>query len=839
MHKLSFTLLFFLVISFNTNAQNYQSINLNSSWEFKSISGKDWHPAEVPGSVYTDLYKNNLIQDPFKDTIENSLHWIDTTTWIYKKTFQKPKSLNPNQHIHLVFKGLDTYADVLLNDSLIYSSKNMFLPVEIEILTSILKKKNELKLIFHPTLIKEKEIYNNLSYKLPEGSRSITRKAAYQYSWDWAPKYLGCGIWEDVKLQIAQTAYLKNISYSVNNITSSKAEIIVKTEIESFKTMKAEIHIDSEEHDIYYENTIKLKQGTHNYTFNMEIDNPQLWWTHNLGLPYLYDFRINLTSANKTLHSQNLKVGIRKIELVQEKDSLGKSFYFKLNNVSVYMKGANYVPQNSFPGSVSNEQYKKLIQDVKSANMNMLRVWGGGIYEKDIFYELCDKEGILVWQDFMFANTMFPYDSIFFDNIKQEAQYQTKRLSKHPCIALWCGNNEIDEAWHNWGWSRAYSKKDSTLLWENYLHIFHQILPDIVHELSPNISYTTSSPLFGRGNPQSKTEGDNHYWYVWHDEYDFSWYNKVTGRFMSEFGFQSYPNNETIDYFYSSDKKDIDSEIIVAHQKHHKGNYLIKHYMKDYYPIPNEFNEFVYISQLLQAEGIRTGILAQRRAKPFCMGSLYWQLNDCWPAISWSSIDYLGNWKALHYFARQDYKNIILSPILEKDTLKVFAVSDSISIYDATLKISLIDFYGNKKIKKEITVSVNKINGTLIFKNDFSELLKKYSPKKHAVILELENKGKLLDKRIVYFAKPKDLDLKKINVNFRIKQIEEGYQITLKSTNLLKNVYIQIPAEGFWSNNFVDLVPGEEKVITFNTQENIKHIESKIKFTSLNHILNK
>jgi len=843
MQKLSFVIIsiILLITIKNVSSQNqeFETINLNNSWEFKSLKGEKWFNASVPGSVHTDLFNNKLIPDPYKSNVEKKLAWIDTTTWIYKKTFQKPKSLKPNQHIYLVFEGLDTYADIIINDSIVHSSNNMFLPVKIEIDRNILKKKNELKIIFHPTTVIEKAIYHKLSYKLPEGSRSVSRKAAYQYGWDWAPKYLGCGIWKNVELQITQSAYIKNLNYSVDKITSSKAEIIFKAEIESFNTIKGEININSDEHNIYYQNIIQLKQGRHNYTFKIEIDNPQLWWTHNLGLPYLYDFVFNLNSSGKTLHSQNLKLGIRKIELVQENDSLGNSFYFKLNNIPVFMKGANYVPQSSFSGSVSNEQYKKLIQDAKSANMNMLRVWGGGIYEKDIFYDLCDKKGILVWQDFMFANTMFPHDSIFLENIKQEAQYQTQRLSKHPCIALWCGNNEIDEAWHNWGWSRNYTKKDSTILWNNYLNIFHEILPNIVNQYSQDISYSTSSPLFGRGNSRSKTEGDNHYWYVWHDEYDFNWYNKVTGRFMSEFGFQSYPNNKTIDYFYSSEHKNIDSEIIAAHQKHHKGNYLINHYMKDYYPIPEDFEEFIYVSQLLQAEGIRTGILAQRRAKPFCMGSIYWQLNDCWPAISWSSIDYLGNWKTLHYFARQDFKNIILSPILEKNTLKVFALSDSISIYDASLRISLIDFYGNKKFKKEIMVSINKNNSTLLYEYDFSEFLKKYKTKKHAVVLELENNGKVLDKRIVYFAKPKDLDLKKININYRIKQVKDGYQITLKSTNLLKNVYIEIPAKGFWNNNFFDLIPGEEAIVIFKTQEKINHIESKIKFTSLNHILNK
>jgi beta-mannosidase len=838
--RLSLIVICFLC-SINIYAQKNANrvINLNDSWQFKSLNDSEWKNAKIPGSIHTDLFNNQLIPDPFKSNIEKELTWIDTTTWIYKKVFTIPKQLKHNDHISIFFYGLDTYADVYLNDLIIISANNMFIPWEIEINSKILKRKNELKIIFHPTKKHETEIYSRLNYKLPEGSRSITRKAAFQYGWDWAPKYLGCGIWTNVELHIWQSTNFTNISYSIKELNNAKAKIELNTEIQASENFNGEINLNDAKNGIHISQEIKIKKGTHNYLINFEIDNPQLWWTHNLGTPYLYNFNIDLINQQKLIHTQNINIGIREIELVQEKDSLGRSFFFKLNNIPVYMKGANYVPQSSFPGSLEKEKYINLISDVKFANMNMLRVWGGGIYEKDIFYDLCDKEGILVWQDFMFANTMFPNNSLFLENIKQEARYQTQRLRKHPCIALWCGNNEIDEAWHNWGWSRNYSKEDSTLLWDNYKNIFHEILPNIVKEFSPKTSYSSSSPLFGRGNPKSENEGDNHYWYVWHDEYDFNWYNKVTGRFMSEFGFQSYPNIETINYFYPSSNKSMDSEIIAAHQKHSKGNHLINYYMEDYYPIPSDFQQFIYTSQLLQAQGIRTGILAQRRAKPFCMGSLYWQLNDCWPAISWSSIDFLGNWKALHYFAKQDYKNVILSPIIENQKLKIYAISDSISIQNINLTISLIDFYGNSIHKETIQTSLNRFNSNLIFEKNIIGLLKNHSPKQHALVISLGDKNKSYDQRVVYFEKPKDLELHKININFRFKSIENGYQLILKSTTLIKNLQCELPVEGFWNDNYFDLIPGNEKIITFKTNEKIKNIESQLKFTSLNQILNK
>jgi len=502
------------------------------------------------------------------------------------------------------------------------------------------------------------------------------------------------------------------------------------------------------------------------------------------------------------------------------------------------MKGANYIPQSSFPGIVTNDQYFKIIADAKSANMNMLRVWGGGIYEKEIFYDLCDEAGILIWQDFMFANAMYPKDSLFLKNIKKEAGFQVDRLSKHPSIAVWCGNNEIDEAWHNWGWSTNYSKTDSTEIWNNYVSIFQKLLPEIVERYSSNIPYTSSSPLFGRGNSRSSFEGDNHYWYVWHDAYDFDWYNKVTGRFMSEFGFQSFPSPEAIEYFDSSKSKSIDSEVMMAHQKHHKGNFLINHYMKDYYPIPNEFEDFIYVSQLLQAEGIRTGILAQRRAKPYCMGSLYWQLNDCWPAISWSSIDYLGNWKALHYYAKQDFKNVIINPYIHNDTVDIFIASDSLHSLNAQLDITLLNFKGEKLHFDQKHINIENTSSSWYSKS-IIELLKKYNPNKTLLLVELKSNQIIIDSRIIFFTQPKNLFLSEFDIDTKTNPIKEGYEILFNSKNLIKNLYIHIPIKGQLSDNYFDLLPNTEKKVIFITKEKIKNFNEVMEFNSLNHIIKK
>jgi len=824
----------------NPKEDLHKIINLNSDWEFTSEIFDKYYPAKVPGSVHTDLFYNHLIPDPFTGINENSLQWIDTLVWVYKTEFKKPKNLNPDDQVEIVFKGLDTYADVFINDSLLFSANNMFKPWSFKIDASSLKNRNILKVKFYPTSIEENKQLQKADYKLPEGSRIYTRKAAYHYGWDWGPKYITAGIWQDVELHIWNTTKIGNVRYYVEEIDSLKAVVNFSVDIESVKDFFfGKIQAECSESAIMYSiEKLPIIKGQSTFSFKLTIEKPRLWWTHNLGEPFLYDFKIKLFKDQTILHQEKLKVGLRKVELVRESDGYGESFYFKLNNVPVFMKGANYIPQSSFPGDVSNNKYHQLIDDVVEANMNMLRVWGGGIYEKDIFYELCDSAGILVWQDFMFANSMYPDDSIFLQNIKQEAKYQVKRLSKHPSIALWCGNNEIDEAWHNWGWANGYSFQDSTEIWENYLNIFHEILPGVVSEISPVTSYISTSPLFGRGNPRSSFEGDNHYWYVWHDAYDFDWYNKVTGRFMSEFGFQSFPGKETINYFYPADDKKLDSDVIQAHQKHHRGSFLINDYMERYYPVPKGFDDFVYISQLLQAEGIRTGILAQRRAKPFCMGSLYWQLNDCWPAVSWSGIDYTGDWKALQYFVREDFKNMIIDPYLHNDTLDIYIVSDSMQNVSADLCVSVMDFYGQVKSKSIYPVTVGANKSTKIYSESLSVILNKSRENNHMVFCELEHNKRILDSRTVFFKKPKDLQLNKINIVYKIKEIDEGYELVLKSSVFIKNICLELPLKGEWSENYFDFLPKTEKRVVFKTKERIPVVAAALRFRSVNQIIN-
>ena len=466
--------------------------------------------------------------------------------------------------------------------------------------------------------------------------------------------------------------------------------------------------------------------------------------------------------------------------------------------------------------------------------MNMLRVWGGGTYEKDLFYNLCDEMGILVWQDFMFACNMYPGDEVFLENVKQEAEYQVKRLRNHPSMALWCGNNEVSEGWFNWGWQDAlnYSDSDSTEIWHNYLKIFEEILPATVAEYSANLPYTPSSPKIGWGHAEALYEGDMHYWGVWWGEEPFEIYEQKVGRFMSEFGFQGFPDLRTFDSCLKPKELNLHSKALLNHQKHPRGMQLIESYMERDFPIPDDFEDYLYVSQLVQAYGIGMAIEAQRRSMPHCMGTLYWQFNDCWPVISWSSIDYYNRWKALQYKVRDLYKDVLISFEENENGLEIYGISDRQQDLNADLKLKIIDYKGNVIWQDQQAILLESA-GSKVYQNiDISGIDKS----KQVLIAELHSDDVIIAKNLHYFKSPKDLDLPDVGLKSEIAKSEEGFTIKISSDILAKNVYLFSSLDGHFSDNYFDLLPGEEKTVSFNTNSGSQDLDLKIK--SLNDMLN-
>lgn len=798
--------------------------HIHTHWEFKSVEDSLWYPAKVPGTVHTDLFENNLIPHPFVKDNELQLQWISETAWEYQTKFTLDKNTLQKKQHRLTFEGLDTYAGVFLNDSLILESNNAFRRWSIDV-KHLLQAENTLKVVFQPTAIFETKQQEQLGYELPEGPRIFSRKAQFQYGWDWGPTFNTSGIWRDVVLESwdnsrLEDTYINQLSLD-DNAAQLQAELMVSLAEETELTL--DVLVSGQTTATHKK---VFPAGEHLIKIPFEIIEPQRWWPHNLGDPYLYDLEIRLKRKNKLLDSKSFKKGLRTIEHIAEADEVGESFYFMVNGIPVFMKGANYIPQNSFQNWVQEHHYEQLLNDAVAANMNMLRVWGGGIYENDIFYQKCDEKGLLVWQDFMFACAMYPGDEAFLENVQQEAIDNIKRLRNFTSIALWCGNNEVSEGWHRWGWQDGRSQAEKDEIWGNYLKVFDSILPNTVHQLT-NVPYWETSPKFGRGDSRYKTEGNAHDWWIWHDGHPFENLEKNVPRFMSEFGFQGFPSFETIRFINDKDSLDIDSPSFRTHQKHRIGFERILEYMERDFPVLDRAEDYVYLSQLLQAYGMAKGMEAHRRARPYNMGSLYWQLNDCWPVVSWSGIDFLGNWKALHYQAKRSFENVLISFKMDDQALQVYVVNDLLEPQKGSLKLKLLNFYGEVVWEKDTEIIAQPLSSQMmaavpkeVFNNQEEEWVLKAEFNEETALY--------------YFAKPKDLKLPNGDISIEVTKVNDGFKVELISKVLQKNVFLYTDQQGHFTDNFFDLLPGEIKQVFFKTNS---QDALELKWKTLNNLL--
>ena len=636
------------------------SIVINQNWEFSQSGEEAWYSAKVPGTVHTDLLDNDLIEDPYWENNELKLQWVEDENWVYKSEFSLTDEQLTYEEIEINFMGLDTYAEVHLNGQLILEADNMFRSWKVPAKRYLKSGENYLEVLFKSPLKVNHAKVKNYPYQLPSGCEtgdlqvgSFTRKAAYHFGWDWGPRFVTAGVWRPIQINFWSAARIVDAHCQTSEIKGDSAFLIREVTIESIGNHEA-LTLELDEKKI----PIKLTKGINTLIDTFVVKNPKLWWTNGLGDPHLYDLNISLYLNNVKIDSSQTKYGIRTIELVNEKDSVGTAFYFKLNGQPVFMKGANYIPQDMFLPRVTRERYEKLIRQTKEANMNMLRVWGGGIYENDIFYDLCDRNGILIWQDFMFAGSLYPKEASFINNVKIEVEEQVKRLRSHPCIAVWCGNNEIEVAWHNWGWQDQYhySIHDSTEIWQTYKTIFHHIIPLAVQNYHPQSCYTSTSPLSNWGTPENFKHSSMHYWGVWHGKDNFEGFKANVGRFMVEYGFQSFPSLASLKTVAHDSSLHLDSEVMINRQKSYIGNGMITKHANHYFGQSKNFEDFIGKSQKTQALAYKTAIEAHLNNEPYCMGTLFWQLNDCWPGPSWSVIEYNGKEKEAFWVVKELYK---------------------------------------------------------------------------------------------------------------------------------------------------------------------------------------
>ncbi|MBD8082770.1 beta-mannosidase [Chryseobacterium caseinilyticum] len=805
------TILFALFFIQTFISAQFSERNISAEqWQFKNAKDNKWLTATVPGTVHLDLMDHKIISDPYKDENEKKVQWVENEDWDYQTVFKVSDKELENQNADLVFHGLDTFSEIYLNGKLLKKTDNMFRTWKIPVKNDLKVGDNSLQIKFKSSVNVGKELAKKVPFTMPESPRSFVRKAQYQFGWDWGPRLVTAGIWKDVKLNFWNHAKLENIKIEQNSLTKQIADLNIIAEIFAENEGKYSFTTDKANHDIV------LKKGLNKISVPFKIENPHFWQPNGWGKAMTYVLKFALKKDAQIIDQKDETIGLRTIELIQEKDEKGKSFYFKVNGNPMYAKGTNWIPSDSFTPRITKEKYQKLIKDCKDANMNMIRVWGGGIYEDDEFYKACDENGILVWQDFMFAGSFYPSDEDFLNNVKEEVRDQVNRLQNHPSIALWCGNNEIDEAIVNWGYQKQfkYSKEDSLQVWKDYKKVFHEVIPNALNEnlTSEKNIYWPTSPSIGWGHKESLTEGDSHYWGVWWGEFPFEIYNEKVPRFASEYGFQGMPSLEAVKSMFSG-KPDLSLEnpTIKAHEKNARGFHIINEYMKRDYVVPKDFVKYNYVSQLLQARGMQIAIEAHRRAKPCNMGTLYWQLNDCWPVISWSSIDYLGNWKALHYQIKRSFENQVILTEEKDNILNFYGINDELKKFDDVfIEIQVIDFNG-----KTVTETVNVPNGKIL--ND----IVKFDPVRIENLISNSNKNevflkvimkdvteKIISENIHFFAKPKDLKLTKPNL--KIKKISPT-EIEISTDVMSKDVYLM--GETHFSDNFFDLLPKTSKRI--------------------------
>lgn len=794
-----------------------------------------WSDAKVPGTVHQDLLNHNRIPNPFYGMNEEAVQWVENEDWMYRTSFVVDEQQLSRDAAVLELDGLDTYADVFLNGALILRSDNMFVGHKIEVKPVLRKGVNRLLVRFRSPV---KEVLpqlqtNGFDYPAsndhsPWRTSVYTRKAPYSYGWDWGIRLATCGIWRPVRLVFSDVARIEDYYVCQEAVTQAKADVDNRLEINNVTSstvsalLKVDYHYsDSDTKEI--KKQIELRPGANTVSLPVSIERPHLWMPNGWGEPSLYKFTASLSVDGVEIAKQERNVGLRTVRVVMDDDEHGKSFYFVVNGKPMFAKGANFIPDDAMLPNVTPERYKRIFEDVKAANMNMLRVWGGGIYEDDEFYDEADRNGILIWQDFIFACSSYPHDPLFVGRVKSEAEYNIKRLRGHASLAMWCGNNEIYEAMRYWGWQRKYSAEAFAEMERGYNVLFLELLPQMVERLDGTRFYMHSSPYEANwGRPDSWKIGDSHNWGTWHGRKPFESFDTDVPRFMSEYGFQAFPEMKTIRTFAEEKDFELESPVMNAHQKADIGNALIKQTMGLYYKVPEKFEDLVYVGLVLQGQGMRHGIEAHRRNRPYCMGSLFWQLNDSWPVVSWSGIDYYGNWKALMYQSKRAFAPILINAIKEGDDLCVYLVSDELQDHDGVrLDVELMDFDGKVHGKWTQNGRLAANSSVLFMKKPAGELQGKLSAANSLLHFTLKAKnGATLADDVFYFAYPKDQKLPEANIETSVRRRGNTIEMTLKTDKLARDIFVEVPVQGVrFTDNFFDLLPGQRKKITITSPE--------------------
>ncbi len=794
--------------------------SLAGAWEVRQVGMEDWLPATVPGGVHTDLLALGRIPDPFVGDNEKHVQWVAEADWEYRCRFTSSPDLLGQPHIWLVCDGLDTLATVSLNGEMLGGAENMFRQYRWDVKPHLKTGTNDLRIFFKSPVrfAAEKNAVRSLpgvSQALPGGM--YLRKAPCQFGWDWGPQLPPVGIWKDIRLEGYQEARLDDIHIQQKH-DNGNVVVEIRSVIQRWESLLLSVSIQMTSPDGDTLTEITAVNPSNEAIVKMPIPHPRLWWPNGYGEQPLYQLKVSLIRTDQAdappLDQWVYNVGLRTIELRQEKDQWGQSFVFVVNEVTIHAKGSNWIPADSFPTRITVASLERLIQSAAATHQNMLRVWGGGIYEDERFYDLCDRYGILVWQEFIFSCSAYPWDDpAFLENVHQEVVDNVRRIRHRASLALWCGNNEMEWGWVQWGWSFAGLQGVK----EVYDQFFHHTLPAWCLSEDPDHAYWPSSPSSGTpfDDPNGQRQGDAHYWDVWHGRKPFTSYREQYPRFMSEFGFQALPPLATIRTFAAEGDWNMTSYIMEQHQKNASGNALMVGQMLDTFRLPKDFPSLVYLSMALQAEGIRYGVEHWRRHPDRVAGMLYWQLNDCWPVASWSSLDYFGRWKALHYVARRFYSPVMLSIEDKPPVQTVYLSNDSLEPCEGFVDWSLETFAGEILTAGRSQANVGPQSVAQVCDLDFSGFVSEANLRQLVFIAEFWQAGQMVQRQTAAFAPIKHLSLSDPGLSTQVRAVNDQLiiEITARSLALLVEVSLA-DIDVVFSDNYFNLPAGRTDRIT-------------------------
>jgi beta-mannosidase len=774
--------------------------SLSGAWQMRDTNGSKWLPATVPGGTYTDLLAAGQIPDPFFGENEKEVQWVADRDWEYGHEFMVMPELLDEDRVELICDGLDTLAEVSLNGQLLGQTNNMFRTYRWDVKERLWAGINMLTVVFRSPVayINARQKARKLPALMNPGMAHM-RKVQSHFGWDWGPRLPTSGIWREIKLEGFSAERLGDVHLQQHHEHGS-VSLTVTVHVEDWSAEDLTVQLRLAHPDGRTQQ-VEAFVTTPQTILKLEVDSPQLWWPNGLGDQPLYQAQVELTNNGRCLDERNFQVGLRRVELCQEPDAWGKTFTFVVNGVPIFAKGADWIPADSFPTRLTPERYERWIRDCAAAHMNMLRVWGGGYYEEEAFYDLCDKYGILVWQDFMFACAAYPLDEPeFVENVKVEIEEAVRRLRHRACLALWSGNNEIEMLWGIWKRHRSLTAACD--------HFFYQDLPKWVEELDPDHPYWPSSPSSGKFMDKTNSDnyGDTHLWEVWHGLKPFKFFRQRFTRFASEFGLEALPAVKTIGGCTGTDSIQMNTPVMNHHQKCAGGNDKILYYLTDRFRLPASFSDMVYLTQIQQAEAIRIGVEHWRRNRPRCSGALYWQINDCWPVTSWASVDYEGRWKALQYAARRFYAPLALSIEESGTRVRVFVANDHPRSEHVHWRWSLETLEGEKVETGSGTVTASPISAACLREFDFQQAVKQYGAARLVFIAGSYDGQQCLSPQTILFAKEKDMILPNPELHWDVAQDGGQLVILIKANAFARYVELQLEgADTIFSDNFFDI----------------------------------